>query len=77
MLCPLHLSGSLDAHCQCSQMRDPGLLMTQRDASEGPERPAVQIKLCQCAGGDCCVSWLLLLEGLLSHLAGGNAIAVS
>lgn len=51
--------------------------MTQRDASEGPERPAVQIKLCQCADGDCCVSWLLLLEGLLSHLAGGNAVAVS
>lgn len=51
--------------------------MTQRDASKGPERSAVQIKLCQCADGDCCVSWLLLLEGLLSHLAGGNAVAVS
>lgn len=81
MLCPLYLSRgpseSLDAHCRCSQVRDPGLLMTQSDASEGSKRPAVQSKLCQHTDGDCCVSWLWFLVCLLSHLAGGNAIAVS
>lgn len=50
MLCPLHLSEgpfeNLDAHGWWSQTRDPKLLMTQMNASEGPERAAVQTKLC-------------------------------